>query len=88
MLPRDAVIRELQRAHVFVVQDDVAEKRSVTLGLEEKDKLEILDGVEAREMVVVAGQGGLKDGSRIKILPEDSENQASTQDISTSRLNG
>jgi multidrug efflux pump subunit AcrA (membrane-fusion protein) len=88
MLPRDAVIRELQRAHVFVVQGDVAEKRSVTLGLEERDKLEILDGVEAGEKVVVAGQGGLKDGSRIKILPDEPETQASTQNVSTSRLNG
>ena len=88
LLPRDAVIRELKRAHVFVVRDNVAEKRNVTLGLEEKDKLEILDGVIAGELVVVAGQGGLKDGSRIKILPNESETQASRVETVASRING
>jgi hypothetical protein len=58
------------------------------LGLEEKDKLEILDGVEAGELVVVAGQGGLKDGSRIKILPNESETQAATVETVASRING
>jgi len=88
LLPRGAVIRELKRAHVFVVREDIAEKRSVTLGLEEKDKLEILDGVEAGELVVVAGQGGLKDGSRIKVLPNESETQASKLGTLASRING
>jgi membrane fusion protein (multidrug efflux system) len=88
LLPRDAVIRELKRAHVFVVRENVAEKRNVTLGLEEKDKLEILDGVIAGELVVVAGQGGLKDGSRIKILPNESETQASRVETVASRING
>ena len=71
LLPREAVLRELQKAHVFVAEDDVAEKRSVTLGLEEGDLIEVISGVEAGDQVIVTGQGGLKDGSAVKILIAD-----------------
>jgi membrane fusion protein (multidrug efflux system) len=68
LLPREAVVRELQTAHVFVASDEVAEKRPVTLGLEEGDLVEALSGVAAGEQVIIAGQGGLKDGSSVKVL--------------------
>ncbi len=71
LVPREAVLRELQKAHVFVAGTDAAERRVVTLGLEEGELVEALSGVEAGESVIVAGQGGLKDGSPIKILQPD-----------------
>jgi len=71
LLPREAVLRELQKAHVYVAEDDVAEKRAVTLGLEEGDLIEVISGVEAGDRVIVTGQGGLKDGSAVKILIVD-----------------
>ena len=71
LLPREAVLRELQKAHVYVAADDVAEKRAVTLGLEEGDLIEVISGVEAGDRVIVTGQGGLKDGSAVKILIAD-----------------
>ena len=77
VLPREAVIRELKNAHVFVVRDDVAEKRTVSIGLEEDEKLEILTGLEPGERIVVAGQGSLKDGSKIKILEDNPATRAS-----------
>jgi membrane fusion protein (multidrug efflux system) len=68
LLPRKAVIRELRNAHVFVTDGEVAEKRPVTLGLEEDELIEALSGIEPGETVIVAGQGGLKAGAKIKIL--------------------
>jgi membrane fusion protein (multidrug efflux system) len=68
LVPRESVIRELRSAHVFVTRDDTAVKRAVTLGIEEEEMVEILSGVEAGEAVVVAGQGGLDDGQRVKVL--------------------
>lgn len=71
LVPREAVIRELQKAHVFIADGELAEKRAITLGLEEGDFVEALSGVEAGDQVIVAGQGGLKDGSPVKILGAD-----------------
>jgi membrane fusion protein (multidrug efflux system) len=68
LLPRKSVIRELRSAHVFITDGATAEKRSVSLGLEEGDIVEALGGVEAGEQVIVAGQGGLKHGAKVKVL--------------------
>ena len=69
LVPREAVVRELQEAHIFVAKGEVAEKRSISIGLEEGEQIEAVSGVQPGEQVVVAGQGGLKDGSPIKIIP-------------------
>jgi membrane fusion protein (multidrug efflux system) len=68
LLPRESVIRELRTAHVFITEDNVAVKRPVTLGIEEGELVEVLTGVAEGDAVVTAGQGGLDDGQRIKIL--------------------
>jgi RND family efflux transporter MFP subunit len=68
LLPRESVIRELRNAHVFVTEDDTAVKRAVTLGIEEGELVEVLSGVAEGDNVVVAGQGSLDDGQKIKVL--------------------
>lgn len=68
LLPKRAVLQELQASYVFVARDSVAERRLVALGLEEGEWVEALDGVVAGDQVVVAGQGGLKDGAAIRVL--------------------
>ncbi len=70
LVPREAVLRELQSAHVFVAGEQAAEKRPVVLGLEEGPLVEAISGLAAGDRVIVAGQGGLKEGSPIKILGE------------------
>jgi membrane fusion protein (multidrug efflux system) len=70
LVPREAVLRELKSAHVFVAGEETAEKRPVVLGLEEGTMIEAISGLAAGERVIVAGQGGLKEGSPIKILGE------------------
>ena len=69
LVPREAVIRELQNAYIFVAKGNVAEKRTVALGLEEGGRIEALSGVTAGEQAIVAGQGGLKQGTAIKVIP-------------------
>lgn len=67
VVPKQAVVRELQKTFVFVAEDQVAHKRPVTLGLEEGAVVQALSGVEAGDRVVVAGQGALEDGAAIKL---------------------
>lgn len=73
LLPKDAVLRELQQAYVFVAQDGADEalsavRRAVTLGLEEDGRVQALSGVEPGERLVVAGQGSLSDGDAIRTV--------------------
>jgi membrane fusion protein (multidrug efflux system) len=69
LVPRPAVIRELQETFVFVAEGKVARKRVVNVGLEEGDRLEIRAGLKAGEQVITAGQGALKDQSPITVTP-------------------
>ena len=68
-IPREAVIRELRDAHVFVVEGEIARRRDLTLGIEEGGFVEAVSGLKAGDAVIVAGQGALRDGSTIKVLP-------------------
>jgi RND family efflux transporter MFP subunit len=68
LLPRESVIRELRTAHVFVTEDGTAVKKTVELGIEEGDLVEVISGVAEGDNVVVAGQGALDDGQKIKTL--------------------
>lgn len=77
LLPKEAVVRELQQAHVFVAKQAkdglVAERRDVTLGLEEGGRVQALSGLEPGEELVVAGQGSLEDGQAIRKLGADTK---------------
>lgn len=68
LVPRQAVLRELGGAHVFVAKNGKADKRAIALGLEEGDSVEALSGLAVGEQVVVAGQGSLKPGATVRVL--------------------
>jgi len=55
-------------------------KRAIALGLEEGENVEVVSGLAAGEVVVVAGQGGLKDGDAIKVIT-DTEDAAVASDL-------
>jgi len=71
LVPRQAVLRELQSSHVFVTDGKTVSKKTVTVGWEESGEVEIVEGLELGEQVVVAGQGGLREGAQIRILGAD-----------------
>jgi len=89
LLPKAAVVRELQQAHVFVAKDAkgglVAERREVSLGLEEGGRVEALSGLAPGERLVVAGQGSLKDGQAIRNLGAETKAAAADADAPARR---
>jgi multidrug efflux pump subunit AcrA (membrane-fusion protein) len=64
-VPRDAVIRTGETASVWVVADDRVERRMVTTGLEGRDRVEIVAGLDPGERVVRRGHEGLFAGARV-----------------------
>ena len=66
LVPAAAVVREDDKAAVFVVlADGKAHRRAVTLGIETTDEVEIQSGVAAGEKVVVKGHEELPDGATV-----------------------
>ena len=77
VVPKVALVRELQKTYVFVAEKGVAHKRVVTTGIEEGAVVEAAAGLAAGERVIVAGQGALKDGSPVK-TPETTKVASTT----------
>jgi len=67
---QDALVQEIGQNYVFIVQDHTAKKRKVTLGIREDNRIEVLEGLEVDQKVIVFGQQGLKDGTPVEPIQE------------------
>ena len=68
LVPKRSVVEEDQEKFVFVADEDSVRRVLVEVGYESNGDVEILEGLTAGDAVVVAGQGGLKEGSKIKLV--------------------
>ncbi len=68
VVPDLAVIRQTgtNERYVFVVEDNTAIRRTISIGRRIKNTYEILSGLSSNEEVVVAGQTRLLDGSLVE----------------------
>jgi membrane fusion protein (multidrug efflux system) len=67
-VPRSAIIEEAGESSLYVVEDELANKRIITTGFAEDGQVEILDGLTDDEVFVTVGQAGLKDGAKISVI--------------------
>ncbi len=66
LVPKSAVRTDGGQSVVFVVREDRAERRAVTVGGTDGDKVEVVSGLNNGDRIVVEGHDGLADGSRVK----------------------
>ncbi|PWN08036.1 efflux RND transporter periplasmic adaptor subunit [Rhodohalobacter mucosus] len=76
---------ELERTYsAFVNQgDSIAVQRDLVLGIQQGDRIEILDGLRPGEGLIVTGQGNLQDESRIRVAGANAQS-AQRMDTDTS----
>jgi membrane fusion protein (multidrug efflux system) len=67
-VPYNAVINQDNALALYVIKDEKALRREVSLGYRENDLVEIVDGVEPGERVVIRGQQNLKDQSLVEVI--------------------
>jgi membrane fusion protein (multidrug efflux system) len=71
LIPKSALIYENERIYFFVVENDTARKVELKKGFEDAEKVELVnDDISENTKVVVLGQNGLKDGTKVKIIEE------------------
>ncbi len=68
LIPKRAIIKDLQEDFVYIVDENLAKRVKVQLGFEDNGYVEILSGLSQEQKVISVGQGGLKDGSKVKII--------------------
>jgi multidrug efflux pump subunit AcrA (membrane-fusion protein) len=59
------LIEEDNETVVYVVYDGSASRRVVETGIRSNGLVEILDGLDADDKIVVAGASSLRDGARV-----------------------
>ena len=68
VLPKDAILLKKHGNVAFMVSEDKAVERMVKLGITNGDSVEILEGINPGDIVVVKGQNMLKEGAVVKLL--------------------
>ena len=65
VIPAAALVKEDNETVVYVVENGAAVRRAIHTGIRSGDNIEVLSGLDEHEMIVVTGQGSLRDGSRV-----------------------
>ncbi|WP_298439285.1 efflux RND transporter periplasmic adaptor subunit [uncultured Ferrimonas sp.] len=68
VMPRNALLRQDNGHAVFVISNNKAQIRNVTLGYSDNGQVEVLSGVDAGEQVVIRGQHQLKDDADVEVV--------------------
>lgn len=65
IVPREAFVGSVSNNQVFVVKDSVAKLTKITSGRIFGEKVEVLDGLNEGDVVVISGQINLTDGAKV-----------------------
>lgn len=70
-VPRSAILETWQERYVYVVDSEgIARRRTVQVGLEGNTLIEITEGLELEEALVVRGQNFLAEGAPVRVIGE------------------
>jgi RND family efflux transporter MFP subunit len=68
VVPRNAFVGSVSSNQIFVIENGTAKLKKVTAGRIIGDKVEILDGLNDGENVIVTGQINLQDGTKVEVI--------------------
>ncbi len=67
VVSRDAIMEKTgSKGRVYVVKNGVAEERKVTLGIQNGDKIEVVEGLQTGDKVITSGQGQIQKGDKVE----------------------
>jgi membrane fusion protein (multidrug efflux system) len=70
LVPETAIVPVGGKSYVYVVRDGVAQRREVSLGARQPGTVEVAEGVEAGDVVVVSGTQRLRDGAPVTVVAQ------------------
>jgi membrane fusion protein (multidrug efflux system) len=85
LIPKTALVYENERSYFYTINSDTARKFELKKGFEDAEKVEVENDIPDSALIVVIGQGGLKDGSKIKVT---NHRYYSWQNISETEMAG
>ena len=76
VVPRTALLEDGGEPAVYVVRDGKAARVALKLGYDEGGRVEVREGLQAGDQVVVAGKAALREGSAVQVLGQDQDKAA------------
>lgn len=71
LIPEQAVLTRGRDRFVFIADDGRAKRVPLTLGSRNDGKVEVINGLEADDKVIINGNDGINDGDRLNVLEDD-----------------
>ena len=68
LIPEEALININSNHFVYIVENDIARLKEVSIGIRSQDMIEIESGLNAKDKIIFLGQEKLKDGSKINVI--------------------
>lgn len=68
IIPKDVVISNRNRKHVYIVEKNTAVLRNIRTGLEDDDNVQVVEGLSENDNLIIRGYETLRDKSRVKVL--------------------
>jgi membrane fusion protein (multidrug efflux system) len=78
-VPLDGIFERFGSQHVYVVEKGIAQRRPVVLGDVRAGHAEVERGLRAGEVVVSKGVTRVVDGSKVRVVPDDSATASSEE---------
>jgi len=73
VIPRDAIIFQNDKPFVYHVESGLAQLLPITMGRENRDRVEVSAGLSFGDTIVVYGMNRLKSGEKVKIVSSSRE---------------
>ncbi len=73
VIPRACLVGSSKNPKVYVVENGIAKLRDITLGIQVGDKLEVLSGLNEKDILVLDGQVNLKDNDPVTIVKQGAD---------------
>ena len=70
VIPREAILEAGNGMSVFVVEGNKALRRPITIGYEQERMVEVLQGLNEGDQVVIKGQQMIREGSAVRVVEE------------------
>jgi membrane fusion protein (multidrug efflux system) len=67
-IPRSAVVETASDIYVYVVEDDIAIRRSIETGFGGDGMVEVTSGLTDSDRVITVGQVGLKNEAKVVVI--------------------
>ena len=67
IIPKEVVISNRQRKYVFIVERNTAILRDIVTGLEDENNIEVIEGLQENDNLVIRGFETLQENSRVRV---------------------